>query len=142
MEEKNEVVQTDGSVKKQLPIKQILIGVAIVAILVIGYFGVSKIFKNSDEDTSYLEILDQDKLIPIEENEKYGYINTKGKVVITPQYDSAGNFYDGYAVVTVKNDETDQEVAYIIDEKGNVKIQTNPHYYITKYLVQYIVEII
>ena len=69
MEEKNEVVQPDGSVKKQLPIKQILIGVAIVAILVIGYFGVSKIFKNSDEDTSYLEILDQDKLIPIEEKD-------------------------------------------------------------------------
>ena len=140
MEETNQVVKQDGGTKKQLPMKPILIGVAAVAILVIGYFGFSKIFKNNDEDVSYLEILDQDKLIPIEENDKYGYINTKGKVVIAPQYDKAGKFYDGYAVVTIKSNETNQEVAYIIDEKGNVKMQTTPQYYIANHLVQYIVE--
>ena len=140
MEETNQVVKQDGGTKKQLPMKPILIGVAAVAILVIGYFGFSKIFKNNDEDVSYLEILDQDKLIPIEENDKYGYINTKGKVVIAPQYDKAGKFYDGYAVVTIKSNETNQEVAYIIDEKGNVKMQTTPQYYIANHLVQYVFE--
>ena len=140
MEENNQVVEQDGSIKKKLPIKQILIGVVVLTVLVAGYFCISKMFKNDDEDIAYLEILDQDKLIPIEENKKYGYIDTKGKVVITPQYDSAGKFYDGYAVVTVKNDETNQKVAYIIDEKGNVKMQTTPQYYIANYLVQYIVE--
>jgi tetratricopeptide (TPR) repeat protein len=32
-------------------------------------------------------------------NGKYGFINKSGKVLINPQFDAAGNFYDGLAVV-------------------------------------------
>ncbi len=125
--------------KKKLPVKEIaIIAVALVVIVALGYFVYSKFFKGGDD--AYLEILDQNKLIPIEENDLYGYIDTKGKVVITPQYSTAGTFYDGYAAVTKENEETNKGVVYIINEKGEVKAQTQEHSYISSYLVEYVIE--
>jgi hypothetical protein len=39
-------------------------------------------------------------LFPILLNGKWGYINANGDVVIEPQFDSAGEFREGLAVVT------------------------------------------
>jgi Copper amine oxidase N-terminal domain./KWG Leptospira. len=50
-----------------------------------------------------------------EENEKYGYINKNGQVVIKPQYDFASNFSEGLACV-----EKDGILSYI-DCNGNVQ---------------------
>ncbi|HEU0137527.1 MAG TPA: WG repeat-containing protein, partial [Flavobacterium sp.] len=41
------------------------------------------------------------KLIPYEENEKWGYINDKGKIIIKPQFDEAGKFSEGLALVSI-----------------------------------------
>src|SRR5688572_1395289 len=40
-----------------------------------------------------------EELYPIEEKGKWGFINKSGKVVVTPQYEFAGNYYDGMASV-------------------------------------------
>ncbi len=61
--------------------------------------------------------------IIIEENNKYGYINNKGKVLVQPIYDYADDFFGEYAIVKVKTVENNtQNTLYeIIDKKGNVK---------------------
>jgi hypothetical protein len=41
------------------------------------------------------------KLIPYELNEKWGFINDKGKIVIEPKYDEAYKFSDGLARVSI-----------------------------------------
>lgn len=51
-------------------------------------------------------------LIPVLIGEKYGFINLKGDVVISPQYDSAGHFHCGLAYVEVNGK------AGFIDELG------------------------
>lgn len=40
-------------------------------------------------------------LFVIKSNGKWGYINRTGKVIISPQFESAGNFNEGLAVVIV-----------------------------------------
>ena len=57
--------------------------------------------------------LAQHLLIPIKNNEeKYGYIDTLGKWVITPKYDDANEFNEGFAAVC-KNDS-----CYYINKEG------------------------
>lgn len=41
------------------------------------------------------------ELNPFEENEKFGYQDSNGNVVIAPKYDYAGNFYQGFARVNI-----------------------------------------
>lgn len=52
---------------------------------------------------------------------KYGYIDKTGKYIINPQFDSAGFFFDGLAVVRIKG------MYGYIDKKGNFII--NPQFY-------------
>lgn len=40
-------------------------------------------------------------LFPIEQNSKWGYINSLGKIVIEPQFEFAGDFTDGLAAVEI-----------------------------------------
>jgi hypothetical protein len=42
------------------------------------------------------------KLIPVQVNEKWGYIDGKGKIVIEPRFDEAHKFSEGLALVTTK----------------------------------------
>ncbi len=58
-------------------------------------------------------------LLVATEDDKYGYVNTSGKVVIEPKYDMAASFSDGYAVAYVRGDENTDDKYYIIDKKGN-----------------------
>lgn len=51
------------------------------------------------------------------EDELYGYINTKGEVVITPKYNDANSFAEGLAVVSTK-DKEGEEKYLVIDKKG------------------------
>ena len=66
--------------------------------------------------TELAEIKAVDGLIPVYNGNKWGYIDTQGKYVIKPVYDSAKSFYKGVAEVT-KNGET-----YYIDRNENVLI--------------------
>lgn len=57
-------------------------------------------------------IFDPGKPIVIYKDDRAGYINSKGEVLIEPMYDSAGEFYGGFAPVCV------DETYKIINEKG------------------------
>src|SRR5690349_1463001 len=41
------------------------------------------------------------EIFPVLENDKYGYINASGQLVIRPQFDRAGQFSDGLAPVAL-----------------------------------------
>lgn len=54
----------------------------------------------------------------------YGYLNREGKIVIPPQYESAGDFYNGNAIVKKK------EGSYaLIDKEGNI-LKNYDQYYV------------
>lgn len=59
-------------------------------------------------------------LAPVGMDEKMGYINTKGDIKIACHYRYAQAFSDGYAFVTLDND--DYTVA-MIDKTGSIKLQ-------------------
>jgi len=59
-------------------------------------------------------------LLPVNINGQFGYINTDGRVVIEPQFDSAGDFVDGLAPVGKKAGR-DNRFGYI-NEKGAITI--------------------
>lgn len=40
-------------------------------------------------------------LFPVEQNSKWGFINRTGKIVITPQFEGAGVFSEGLAIVQI-----------------------------------------
>ena len=42
-------------------------------------------------------------LFPVEVNDKWGYINRSGKLIILPQYEYAGYFHEGLAPVVEVN---------------------------------------
>lgn len=81
-----------------------------------------------DVDTPCLE---NDGLILIIKNNKYGYANHKGETIIIPQFKCATNFYEGKAKVSYKCSETTDEHIrwsssswFYIDKKGN-KVNNN-----------------
>jgi hypothetical protein len=53
-------------------------------------------------DTSELK-LKSEKLYPISVNEKWGFIDKTGTVIIKPKYEYAWNFSEGLAAVQVDN---------------------------------------
>ncbi len=61
----------------------------------------------------YPSVSPQNGLICVQKGDKYGYINTKGKEIIAPQYASAFDFGDGVACVQI-----DDEKYILIDPKG------------------------
>ncbi len=56
---------------------------------------------------------DSDKLFPVLQGGKWGYIDRSGKVVIKPQYDGAYPFYDGVAKVMTGKRFTGEKWSYI-----------------------------
>lgn len=63
-------------------------------------------------------------LFVININKKYGYIDSAGKVVVPPSFDSANSFSEGLAVVTVKSGRARQQFAKagFIDLTGKIAI--------------------
>ena len=88
-------------------------------------------------------IFDPKSPIIIEENNKYGYITNKGKVMVQPVFDDANEFYGDYAIVRMKTIEngTQKTVYEIIDKKGNVKATSEESSGI-KYIQEYDVWVI
>ncbi len=67
-------------------------------------------------------------LFPIEQNDKWGYIDRTGKIVIKPQFDYANYFYEGLAVVLNDKQELLDGSLVVgkygyIDKKGKVVIK-------------------
>lgn len=112
-----------AATKKPLPKKFILIGaIALVAILaiILGIIFIPKLFK-SDEAKLAEEIFSEDLLIAVKQDDKYGYINLNGKMIIDPQFASASDFVGDKAIVEIE--EGDDERSAIIDRKGNVLLK-------------------
>lgn len=60
----------------------------------------------------------KDRLLPVKVNHKWGYINTKGELIISPVYDLADDFIDSMYTVTVLNGRSG-----IINRKGKVVLE-------------------
>ena len=58
-----------------------------------------------------------DKLFPVLVGRKVGFINKEGKLIITPQFDLAGSFFEGLAPVKIGNKwgYIDKEGKYVIN---------------------------
>lgn len=63
----------------------------------------------------------------IEQNGKYGYIDTQGNIAIAPQYDEAGNFSEGLVAVVL------DDKSFFIDGAGNVAIALKDYDAYTNY---------
>jgi len=59
-----------------------------------------------------------DDLLPIRKSGKWGYINLKGEIIISPQYDFAGKFKNGFSVIGINNQYN------VIDALGNLVFPT------------------
>jgi hypothetical protein len=60
-------------------------------------------------------------LLPFEAGEKYQYVNTRGEIVINPQFTDAGLFYEGLAMAGIKKH--DESKWGFIDEEGEYVIE-------------------
>lgn len=90
-----------------------IVGGALVACLLLFIF----IIKG---DNKYEGLtIDENALIIVKDDGKYGYINNNGKVIIKPQYEQASSFNGNYAVVS------DGEKYKLIDKKGKVKFEVD-----------------
>lgn len=63
-----------------------------------------------------------DGLAKVKVGDKWGYINDKGEMVITPQFDMASSFYEGLAKVYRKNENTNEGSYGYINTKGELVI--------------------
>ncbi|MBQ1564439.1 WG repeat-containing protein [Candidatus Saccharibacteria bacterium] len=106
--------------KKPLPKKFILIGAiacAAILLVILGFIFIPKLFRSDDAKLAD-EIFSENVLIAVKQDDKYGFINLSGKIVIQPQFESASDFLGDKAVVKIK-DGNDLQSA-IIDRKGKV----------------------
>jgi hypothetical protein len=68
--------------------------------------------------TLYLNcVANAETLMPIGFKGKWGFVSEYGKLVITPQFDDAGDFYEGLAPIKVKDKQG------FINQKGNIVIK-------------------
>ena len=107
--------------KKPFPKKiAIFAGIGIVAIIAI--FALVKLLGgNSGSKNPLLSVIyDENILIPIRKDGKYGYIDLNGKEVIAPQFSSAGTFSGNYAQVGLDDD---RHTRALIDKKGEIKLK-------------------
>lgn len=89
----------------------------IILIVIIAIIGI--IIIRNKEIKKYERIIDEKSPIIINQENKYGYINAAGKILIKPQYNSATRFYGNYAIVG------EDDTYKIIDKKGKVKFENN-----------------
>ncbi len=109
--------------------KQILIAIVAVLVVAVLAFVLFKVFSKDKKTKEAERVFDESQLILIEENDKYGYINSDGKVVIAPTYDSATRFYGDYALVHVSSaTEAYPEGYHVIDTKGKIKYSADDYY--------------
>ena len=99
--------------------------IVLVAIVIFIVFSPKDVKVNEKESIN--NKFDPEKLIVVRKDDNYGYINSKGKLVLPAKYESASEFYGDYAVVRaeVKDGDLTKSVYQIIDKKGKVKKQTD-----------------
>lgn len=75
---------------------------------------------NSNGNNSITEA-DTPELFVIEKNEKYGYIDKTGQIIIEPQFEEAHPFHEGLAYVQILGN-NDKLKEYYIDKTGKIVI--------------------
>lgn len=113
---------------KKINKKILLIGCLAIITLIILIVVIS----NMGPKNELLKLIyDIESPIAIKKGGKYGYVDFEGNTLIEPAFESAGQFYGEYTLVsTIENDE---EVFQIIDKKGSVILTSSsankPRYY-------------
>ena len=111
--------------------KIVIVGIEVVLLVLIGIIVKMVFFNNTSDEAKKLEAyFEEDKLILIEENDKYGYISSQGKKVIDFKYKKATEFNGDYAIVT-----EDGENYYIVDKTGKAMIEPT-----SRYNIEYVAE--
>lgn len=111
----------------------IIFGVIVLIGAVIGIISLLPKSESKKEAEKIERKFETDKPIPVKKGDKYGYINTKGKFVISPTYDAANEFVGDYAVVKeTKNVEGIELSNYLIINKKGKVIKESPS--IIKYI--------
>lgn len=108
----------------------IIVGIiAILAVIgaIIGFVFLMPKSEEKKEAELINDMFNPNKLIKVKKGDKYGYINSKGKMVLDAKYDTATDFHGNYAVVRAQTEiEGMQTTAYqIIDTRGKVKKQAS-----------------
>lgn len=146
-------VENSNSKKEKKPInKTLLVLIPVIAIsillIVLVAFLISKTNNKSTVLSEYTNIvLDPERPIIIKQEGKYGYISSKGKMIIEPKYETATDFYGEHALVTIENKELPnyKKTYQIIDKTGKVKLEKDclfePKYY-SEYKVWLIEEVL
>lgn len=62
---------------------------------------------------------------------KWGYVNTKGEMVIGPKYDAVNPYHEGYAIVCIYKDGSPSR--YVINKKGENVLDIKERYEINSY---------
>ena len=116
----------NGVVKKNSIKKFIIIGVVALLGLLIIIFGIKLLFGKSSGDKYLENIFDPKKPIAIKKGNLYGFIDSNGKVMIEPKYESVSDFYGDYARVygEAMVDGEATKMYQLIDKKGNVKFSS------------------
>ena len=110
--------------------KRLFIFIGAGLALILGIFLIIKFFGGggSEEAKKEVELInttyDENILLAVKKDDKYGYINLKGEFVIEPQFYSASNFIGDYAVVRAGDDNKSS----IIDRKGEIKLTNESKY--------------
>lgn len=134
-----ENVNSNEKNKNNKKIIFIIIAIMAIAGIIVFIFTNHKI---SDDKKDEIIAYNPNTIILVKKNGLYGYIDLKGKELISPKYTSANEFVDGYAVVIIDNyDGSDCNDSYrkiykVIDKNDNtMAISCSNPLYSSKYKV-------
>ena len=75
-----------------------------------------------DADSQIQNFGVHEELYPVKKNNKWGYMDSSGNIVISPQFDEAWRFSEGLAVIALGEDWNNRKYGFI-DKFGNVVIE-------------------
>ena len=90
------------SVRPTVSKTAIFVAIGAIVITLIAIIAFIILFPNNEEKKSKESInnkFNPEKLIAVKKDNNYGYINTKGKMVIEAKYEAASEFYGNHAIV-------------------------------------------
>ncbi len=116
------------SARKSSP-KRLILFIILALAVILGIVFIIKIFGGGNEEAKKeAELIDltydESILLAVRKDDKYGYINLKGEMVIEPKYRSASDFIGDYAVA--RRDEDGFDI--VIDKKGEEKLVAESRY--------------
>ena len=122
-----------NNVKSEKPKKKsklifFIIPIVLVVAVVLGIVFLKKPSDGTVKTKKTVDKFDINAYIPFSKDGLYGYMDTNGKVVIEPQYESAGEFNNGLAHVSLVTEGSFLREYQVIDKKGNAKINYKIHY--------------